>query len=238
MSEQEAGAAGGQSRHIVLFGTEAAGRELAIGLEETDHRVMLLGPDASMACHLDSLAEGTAVLEAATQRLGGIDAMVWAWVDPIAGQQRPLADTSPAEWASIAEEPLHRMMLFLKLAHLALRDGGGRVILLVPSLAMSGASGLVPWSTVAEGQRSIAKAVARKWGELGITVNSIAVPASLLVPADPDRPLDRPGLPPMSLRPPTLRNDVAQLIASLLTPAWGSVTGTTIGADGGRWMTP
>ena len=64
-----------------LFGTEGTGQESAMGLEEADHRVARLGPDATIACALTTLAEGTAALEAATRHLGGVDAMVWAWVD-------------------------------------------------------------------------------------------------------------------------------------------------------------
>jgi NAD(P)-dependent dehydrogenase (short-subunit alcohol dehydrogenase family) len=100
-----------------------------------------------------------------------------------------------------------------------------------------GASGLVPWATVAEGQRSLAKAAARAWGREGIRVNSVAVPAGLLAPATTG--LDRPGQPPPSLSEiPDLPGPVASVVASFVSGPWSAVTGATLAVDGGVWMTP
>lgn len=221
-----------------MFGHNAVTAELARGLEDARARAVTVGPDAEIACQFDTIEGGTAALARAHDILGGIDALVWAWADPDTASPMAIGEMSPERWAALAEDPLHRILLFFKLGHAALRERGGAAILLLPSLAMTGAAGMVPWGTAAEGQRSIAKAVARKWGALRITVNSLAVPATLFVPAAADLTLDRPGLPSLSLSAPTLRADVAPLIASLVTPAWRAVTGVTIGADGGRWMTP
>ncbi|RVT93624.1 SDR family oxidoreductase [Sphingomonas crocodyli] len=209
------------AKHIALFGAGPVASELAEGLEAGGARVTVIDPSAAY-----DLAA-----------LGPVDALIWAWIDPRAGKPARIHKMSADHWAAIAEEPLHHILAFFKAGYHALRERGGAVILIEPSLAMTGAAGLVAWATVAEGQRSIAKAVARKWGPLGITVNSLAVPGALLAGAG-DADLERPGLPAMSLAAPDLRHSIAPLIASLLTPAWRSVTGTTISADGGRWMTP
>ena len=210
-----------EPKHIALFGAGAVAAELATGLEAGGARVTIVDPAAAYTL----------------STLGQVDALVWAWIDPNAGRPAKLHDLSAEQWAAIAEEPLHHILAFFKAGYHALRERGGSVILLEPSLAMTGAAGLVAWATAAEGQRSIAKAVARKWGALGITVNSLAVPGALLA-GEAERDLERVGLPAMSLAAPTLRDEIAPLIASLLTPVWRSVTGTTISADGGRWMTP
>ncbi|WP_181008322.1 SDR family oxidoreductase [Sphingomonas montanisoli] len=212
-------------KSIALFGAGAVAAELSAGLEASGARVAVIDPGA------------TDDVSAALGALGKVDALVWAWVDPRSGRPTKIHKMSAEDWAAIAEAPLHHILAFFKAGYDALRERGGAVILLEPSLAMTGAAGLVAWAAAAEGQRSIAKAVARKWGALGITVNSLAVPGALLAD-EQEADLERPGLPAMSLASPDLRNDIAPLVASLLTPAWRSVTGTTISADGGRWMTP
>jgi NAD(P)-dependent dehydrogenase (short-subunit alcohol dehydrogenase family) len=106
-------------------------------------------------------------------------------------------------------------------------------------LSLVGAAGFGPWSAVTEGQRALAKAAARAWGGRTVTVNCVAVPATLLAPGwDHDAPPDRPGQPAPALEPPDLRGDVASVVRTLLSPSWRSVTGATVGVDGGVWMAP
>jgi NAD(P)-dependent dehydrogenase (short-subunit alcohol dehydrogenase family) len=229
-----------------VFGTGAAARDLAAGLADAGLAVVLIGPDApaggpvpTVACALASAAEGDAALAEAARLLGGLDALIWAWTDAEGCRPAPIGALSAEQWARCAEAPLQRMMSFLKVAHARLVGRGGRVVVLVPSLAMTGAAGLVPWASAAEGQRSITKAVARAWGKSGVTVNAVAVPGTLLAGVPADTALDRPGLPPLSLAAsPSMRGDVAPVVAGLLGPAFAAVTGTTLGVDGGRWMTP
>src|SRR5258708_2248056 len=127
---------------------------------------------------------------------------------------------SEHEWRERCEAPLHVTLAFLQAAHTALRDRGGRVVVLVPTIAMTGAAGLVPLATAAEGTRSLAKAAARRWGADGVTVNCVAI-----------------GLDGASKMPPALeRVDVAAVVAMFAGDAASSVTGATVAVDGGRWM--
>ena len=117
------------------------------------------------------------------------------------------------------------------------------MVLVVPTLSLVGAAGFGPWSAVTEGQRALAKAAARAWGALAITVNCVAVPAALLTTPptdgdDPEFPLHRPGQPPHALGRPQLRAEVSGVVAALVSPAWRAVTGSTVAVDGGVWMTP
>jgi NAD(P)-dependent dehydrogenase (short-subunit alcohol dehydrogenase family) len=113
---------------------------------------------------------------------------------------------------------------------------GGSLVVVIPTLALVGASDFVPWAVVAEGQRSLAKAAARAWGHEGITVNCLAVPGALL---SDDAAPDRPGQPPPALRRlPRREGDVALVLLSLVSGGWRAVTGATIAVDGGVWMTP
>jgi NAD(P)-dependent dehydrogenase (short-subunit alcohol dehydrogenase family) len=158
--------------------------------------------------------------------------------------------------------PLRRTVACFQGAHRRLRLRGGSLVLIVPTLSLVGSSGFVPWATVAEGQRSLAKAAARAWGGEGITVNCLAVPGALLTPSiggqepvgeaapggdeapvgrdePPGSAPDRPGQPAAALgAPPDLRGGVAPVVASLVGGGWTGVTGATIAVDGGIWMTP
>jgi NAD(P)-dependent dehydrogenase (short-subunit alcohol dehydrogenase family) len=108
----------------------------------------------------------------------------------------------------------------------------------VPTLSLVGAAGFAPWSAVTEGQRSLAKAAARAWGPHAVRVNCVAVPAALAADPGTADAFDREGQPAPALSPPAVRVEVATVVHALISPAWRSVTGTTIGVDGGVWMTP
>ena len=137
-------------------------------------------------------------------------------------------------WRALAEAPLRRALHVLQQSHRRL-SSGGHIVALLPSVVTSGAAGLVPWVAAAEGYRSLLKAAARAWGRDGITVNCVLMPADLIAETS----LDRPGLQPPALgRAVDLHSDVAGVVAALLGGGMSAVTGQTIAADGGVWMTP
>ncbi|HEY5252683.1 MAG TPA: SDR family oxidoreductase [Acidimicrobiales bacterium] len=178
----------------------------------------------------------TEVLADAENRSGPVTAVVLVSAGSATGHG-DLADLQPEQWRQRVERPLQRTMACFQATHRRLRADGGSLVLLLPSLALVGAAGLVPWATVAEGQRSLAKAAARAWGAEGIRVNAVAVPAGLLAPSADGR--DRPGQPPAALGDtPDLEGQVAGVVVSLLSRPWAGVTGATIAVDGGVWMTP
>jgi 3-oxoacyl-[acyl-carrier protein] reductase len=123
-------------------------------------------------------------------------------------------------------------------AHRRLLGRGGRIIVLIPTIAMTGAAGLAPWACVADGQRALVKSAARVWGGEGITVNCVAVPASLMAQGVGGVDVSRPDLQQPALPDPDARRDLAGVVAALCRAEFGAVTGATIGVDGGRWMTP
>lgn len=153
----------------------------------------------------------------------------------------PLGATDPEAWTTRVGTPLRHSLHRLQGSYRWLREGGGRIVVIVPTLSMTGASGLVAWTTVTEGQRALVKVAARAWGAEGISVNCLAVPADLLAGNDASSgvALDRPGLPTPSFgSQPAARGEVASAVAALLgskLPLW---TGATLAVDGGVWMTP
>jgi len=222
----------------VVGGDTAAGVELAAGLEDLGTSVAPLG----VSC-LDSRDEFGGALEAVVRRRGPLDGVVLASVGDDPAMRAAVADLDADGWRARVELPLHRTLVCFQGVFDSLRRDGGTLVLLVPTLSLVGAAGFGPWAAVTEGQRALAKAAARAWGRRAVTVNCVAVPAALLAPIlamgeDDDTQPDRPGQPAPALAPPDLRGDVSPVVQTLLSSAWRSVTGATVGVDGGVWMTP
>jgi NAD(P)-dependent dehydrogenase (short-subunit alcohol dehydrogenase family) len=187
----------------------------------------------------DQLALALDAVVAASGPIGGV---VLASAGAAAMESGALAELDPDQWRSRVELPLQRTVRCFQVVHRQLRPTGGGLLVLVPTLALVGAARFAPWAAVAEGQRSLAKSAARVWGADDVTVNCLAVPATLLNPAlageGPDGGPDRPGQPAPALPPAPGWDAVAPVVESLLSPGWVGVTGSTIAVDGGVWMTP
>lgn len=184
----------------------------------------------------DALAVGLAKLGAKVARNADADdigLVVIPVTDPGGLTPAPMAEMDEAEWIRRCEAPLNAMRLALQKAHAVLNRKGGRVFLLVPTIAMIGAADFAPFSAVGEGARSLAKAAARSWGAAGITVNCLALTQEQLAPGIEGH-VTETRVPP-ALKTPDLENDIAQLIATM-TVGPGIVTGTTIMVDGGNHM--
>ncbi|TMM20478.1 MAG: SDR family oxidoreductase [Actinobacteria bacterium] len=264
----------------VLGSARGAGHDLALGIGDLGAAVAVLtdesvaagargvevrdsvagssGEIATVSSAFRSGADVEHALERASERIGRVDAVVDVSSPGLGAVPTPVAELDEDGWVVRAETPLRRARYRLQGAYRHLRGGGGRIVVILPSLSMTGASGLVPWVSVSEGYRALAKAAARAWGTEGITINCLAVPADLLAvgaPASSDPSsydgqaedrvegpvpsLDRPGLPAPALgRSPEMRTEVAAAVATLLDEGFRFVTGATVAVDGGVWMTP
>jgi NAD(P)-dependent dehydrogenase (short-subunit alcohol dehydrogenase family) len=223
---------------VVVVGREtSAGVALATGLGDLGAAVATVD-----AATLDGRDEFRAALERSVQHLGALDGVVIASVGIEPTTRGTVADLTSDAWSARVELPLRRTLVCFQGVLDALRDSGGTVVLLVPTLSLVGAAGFGPWAAVTEGQRALAKAAARAWGRSTVTVNCVAVPATSLTSSPPsdgdDTPPDRPGQPAPALERPDLRADVAPVVRTCFSPAWRSVTGATVAVDGGVWMTP
>ncbi len=204
------------------------GRRLAAGLAERGL------PVAAVPHERWASAEE---LEAALPAAGSLGAVVDASLRP--PLPAPLAGMDEPAWIAGAEEPLERGLHLLQAARRRMAVGGGRVVVIVPSLGLNGAASLVPWVTAVEGYRSLVRVAARAWGAAGITLNTVAVPGPLLGGEEEPVPSARPGSPPPALgRLPDIEGDVAGVVAMLLGDGAGPLTGMTVAVDGGVWMTP
>jgi NAD(P)-dependent dehydrogenase (short-subunit alcohol dehydrogenase family) len=205
----------------------------------TDIGAIVLGGDevgTILARGLKNL--GARVTRSVAESAGRVDLVVIPVTDPGGLNRAPLADMDEDEWIRRCEAPLNAVRVALQEAHAVLSANGGdrlggRIVLLVPTISMLGAADFAAYSAVGEGARSLAKAAARGWGAVGITINCIALTQEQLAPGS-DGEVTEKRVPP-ALKTPDLENDIVALIASLATgPA--IVTGNTIMADGGNLM--
>ena len=145
-------------------------------------------------------------------------------LDPVA---RPFHTITDAEWEAAWETPMRATISELQAAF---HGGDRRIVVIVPTTAMSGGAQYAHTAAAAEAIRVLVKSAARQWGAHGVTVNAVAV--------SPDDFLDDPDVAgPVSLAPPALATaDARSLVEFLSSERAGDVTGQTIVVDGGLWM--
>lgn len=229
------------------------GRGLALALGKAGAAVALLGDARALAPLVTELEAGDARAAAidatwesreaaedafavAADALGRLDVFLHSWLPAIAFEQCDFADVDDERFDAVWEASMRSTLFLLQAAFPYLQDRAGRVVMVTPTASMSGAARLVPYTTVVEAQRVLAKAVARQWGPDGITVNCLA-------PAPEHAPIGVESA-AVSLAPPALGGhgdaeaDLGPVAVFLASDAARFVTGATIGADGGVWMAP
>jgi 3-oxoacyl-[acyl-carrier protein] reductase len=165
-----------------------------------------------------------------------VNAVVHAAMNPIAYQPVELVDVDDEHWDLIWEGTMRAALAVLQASFAPMRGHDGRVVFVVPTVSMSGAERLVPYTTALEGQRLLAKSAARQWGPDGITVNCVAV-APEQVPIGVSSTAT--SLAPAALGGPgEAEHDLGPVVVFLLGEAGHFVTGATISLDGGVWMAP
>jgi 3-oxoacyl-[acyl-carrier protein] reductase len=223
-----------------------AGKRVVVTGTETDFGRALLGgmlagdPSFGLGVASDALTtkeQVDAQLASAAEAAGGpIDVVVHSAMPEVAFEPIDFADVDDARWDAVWEGTMRSTLFVLQAGFREMQGRGGSVVLVTPTVSMSGAERLVPYTTAVEGQRLLAKSAARQWGPDGIRVNCVA-PAPEQVPI---------GVESMSvsLAPPALGGpgdvvtDVAPVVVWLASDAAHFVTGVTVCADGGVWMAP
>lgn len=222
------------------------GKRVVVTGTETDvGRGLLRGVRGAGPSHLTGIATGALGTRdevddqiglVAEQAGGPIDVVVHAAMPEIAFEAIDFADIDDVRWEAVWEGTMRSALFVLQAAFGQMQGRGGSIVLVTPTVSMSGAERLVPYTTAVEGQRLLAKSAARQWGPDGIRVNCVA-PAPEQVPI---------GVESMSvsLAPPALGgpgdvvDDIAPVVVWLASDAAHFVTGVTVCADGGVWMAP
>ena len=145
----------------------------------------------------------------------------------------PFDQLTDADFDDSWEQPMREAIEAFQAAHHARHE---RLIALVPTIGMSGAAGLAHVAATAEAVRVMVKSAARQWGADGMTVNCIAL-APELFEIDPEA-VGAVSLAPLALPGKgSVADDVVPLIRMVASADAHHITGATLNADGGLWMT-
>jgi 3-oxoacyl-[acyl-carrier protein] reductase len=235
---------------VISVGADV-GPALLAGLQAQGSRVALLTDNTEAAgeradgIHRLSIMPGSraavqSAVDAAVAAVGAPDLAVLCIMPAVSVQLTELAELPEAAWYESVRETLRTTLHVLQAIAPVLRERGGSVIFLAPSLSLTGCPGLVALTTALEGQRGLMKSVARQWGNGGITLNWIAVAPATLSPALAQAPLAiKADAVPVALgRALDLGEEVVPVIAFLASAAGRKMTGATLCLDGGEWMLP
>jgi NAD(P)-dependent dehydrogenase (short-subunit alcohol dehydrogenase family) len=240
---------------VVVTGADRGiGRGLALAVAGAGARVGLLGDPDPLAPVLAELEarDSRAVIVAtelaarddverafatAADELGGaVSGVVHAWLPERAFERGPFEAVDDEQWDAVWEGALQAALFVLQAGYAQMLGRGGRIVFVTPTVAMSGAEQLVPYTAAVEGQRLLAKSAARQWGSEGITVNCLAPAPELLGVGVESMAVSL--APPALGRPGDPEADLGPVVVQLLGDAGAFVTGVTVSADGGVWMAP
>jgi 3-oxoacyl-[acyl-carrier protein] reductase len=175
-----------------------------------------------------------AALSTAAAQLGRLDAIVHA--PPLAAPANAsFAQIGEEQWIAGAERPIWNALVLFQAACAVLGETGGSIVAVLPTVALTGASGFVPLAAAAEGIRQLVKSAARAWGSQGVRVNCLAVPLEEWGVA-PEHPVPNRYGP--SLAGENSPSDLAGAAALLISPLARAVTGATVGVDRGTVLAP
>jgi NAD(P)-dependent dehydrogenase (short-subunit alcohol dehydrogenase family) len=239
---------------VASLGTDL-GPGVAADLARAGARVALVGDRGaadggpSVACTFTSREETATGFAAAVGGLGGLDSVVQVTVGPGALEPAVLVQVDERAWDDAFEASLLASLFSLQAAYAHLRERGGRVVVVVPTLAFTGAAGLAAFSGAGAGQRLLAKSAARQWGRDGIAVNCVATSPEMFRRDWPEAAratflrMTRMGSIDSG---PTIcagsdldsAEDVLPAIKFLAGATSGRLTGQTLVGDGGTWMVP
>jgi NAD(P)-dependent dehydrogenase (short-subunit alcohol dehydrogenase family) len=215
---------------VALLGDARALATTVADLEASDTRAAAIAGDWS------SRAAADFTLAQVADSLGPPDVLLHAAVPEVAFEQRAFVDLDDDRFEAVWEGSLRGMLFLLQAAFPHLRGRNGRVLLVAPTVSMSGAAGLVPYTVAVEAQRVLIKAAARQWGPDGITLNCLA-PAPEHVPIGVES--TTVSLAPAALGGPgDAEHDLGPVAVFLASETAHFVTGATICVDGGTWMAP
>jgi NAD(P)-dependent dehydrogenase (short-subunit alcohol dehydrogenase family) len=176
-----------------------------------------------------------AAVDSAAAELGGLDALIVAYVPDAARKPVPMKEMTEEHFFAVWEQTMRATLFTFQAAYPHMkRGGGGRLVAIVPAMALSGAPEYSATAAAAEGQRLLMKSAARQWGPDGITANTVVVATSLLLPGVSDFEFSLAERALGSVGDPF--SDIAPVVTLLCGEGSHFLTGTTLFCEGGLWM--
>jgi len=223
---------------VVVIGSERGiGRSIARRFTDRGDHVIAL--DGSAIDLTDPGAVREAIAVAAGDR--PITRVVHCWLDPAGFVATPMVSLDESEWDAAAERSMRAAFIVLQQVHGAIVDGG-RVVMVLPTVAATGVADLVPLCAAVEANRVLAKAVARRWGARSITLNTIEVTLeAFLLGDEPAGSVEVPSVPVLgvaALPEASAVDDVVGLLDMLAMPQASAITGGLLVADRGTVLQP
>jgi len=231
-------------RALVSGGQGGIGRATVVALAADNHVVVVADLDGSSAppgavaaigCDLRDPAACVAAVAQAAATLGGLTVLVHS-----AGitRDRVTWKLTPEDWDAVMEVNLDAAFHLTRAAIPIMRENGGGALVYVSSInGERGKFGQSAYAASKAGLHGLAKTVAREVGRFGIRVNVVApgmvrtpmtdaLPEEVKQAARDDSCLGRLAEP----------GDIASVIAFLVSPAAGHITGQVIRVDGGQYL--
>ena len=238
------GAAGGIGRGIVAALVHQGAKVLATDLsqESLDAAVAEFGAGEAVFAVPANIAhrnEVRQVVEAAISRFGRLDGLV---NNASASRNKPLMESTDDDMALALNTSIWATFFFMQESYRHLKVRGGSIVNFGSGAAISGQLKNGTYAAGKEAVRGLTRTAVREWGPDKIRVNVVlpfaASPAMLQWAKDfPD--LYQKSLETVALGyagDPT--NDIAPVIAWLLSDESRYVTGQTIAVDGGQIVRP
>lgn len=220
--------AGLSGQRVLLVGARhGVGPAVAAGFAEAD--ATLLRDDDLPA------TDGVALLEAAIDRLGGLDVLVIS-APPV--RNKPVLEMTQDEMRSVVEAELVGPALQMQAAarHMA-KAGYGRIIAFMSMSGKAGVHhGVAPYAAAKGGMLTYMRVLAAETAEHGVTVNAIAT--ALFEAQTATMPQDKQDR--LRTQIPVGRfgynQEAAHAALYLASPLSGFVTGECLNLSGGRFM--
>jgi NAD(P)-dependent dehydrogenase (short-subunit alcohol dehydrogenase family) len=243
---------------IVTGASKGIGRGIAHDLAKRGVRLVVTGRKQErldqLSAELDDLgAEFLAVARTVADHDGAFDLAAqalerWGRIDGLVTNAQsfrpamPLADVQPSDMDLLLDTGPKATLWAMQAVQPAMRDAGwGRIVTMGSATGLTGAAGYGPYAASKEAIRALTRTAAREWGRDGIVVNCV-LPASVGHRAQPEpgtqraavyaamydnHPLGRDG---------DAEDDIAPVVAFLLSDACRYLTGETFMVDGGGLM--
>ncbi len=235
---------------LVTGSTRGIGRAIAQALASAGARVAVVGRDQAkaeevaaalgndargLACDLTDAAAATALVDRATQAIGGVDILV-----NNAGLTRDnlMLRMTDEDWQTVIDANLRAAFLTMRAAtRLMMKKKWGRVINVASIVGIVGNKGQANYAASKAGLIGLSKSIAKEYASRNILVNVIApgfIDTDMTAAMTPEAktamsaqiPLGRLGKP----------EDVAGLVAFLASDLSAYITGQVLVVDGGMVM--